>query len=143
MSLQNPLAKMSKSDADPNATIYLSDSDDVIRKKIKRAVTDSGSEITFEDTKPGVKNLLTIQSTITGKAIEKLVAEYAGKQYGHLKVETAELVAQTIRPIRERAESLLKEKTELNKVLRQGAEKARQLARPTVDRLYQCVGFVP
>ena len=74
MSLQDPTSKMSKSDPDPNASVFLSDTNDVILKKIKRAVTDSGSEITDDDSKPGVKNLLSIQSAITGKSIAELVA---------------------------------------------------------------------
>jgi tryptophanyl-tRNA synthetase len=102
MSLTEPTAKMSKSDSDPNATIFMEDSDDVITKKIKRAVTDSGTTIEYSDEKPGVRNLLTIQAAITGKKPEDIVAAYAGKQYGHLKVETAEIVVECVRPIRER-----------------------------------------
>ncbi|OFZ01752.1 MAG: tryptophan--tRNA ligase, partial [Bdellovibrionales bacterium GWB1_52_6] len=89
MSLQDPTAKMSKSDPDVSSAIYLTDTDDQIRKKLKRAVTDSGTEITDDDTKPGIRNLLAIQSSLTGKSIPELVLSYAGKQYGHLKLETA------------------------------------------------------
>jgi tryptophanyl-tRNA synthetase len=143
MSLQNPIAKMSKSDIDPNATVYLTDSDDVIRKKIKRAVTDSGAEITYEEQKPGVRNLITIQSAITGKTPDTLVAAYAGKQYGHLKVDTAEIVVETVRPIREKTQELLADRSGLDALLKKGAEKARQKARPTLARVYERVGFVP
>ena len=143
MSLQNPEIKMSKSDEDPNASVFLGDPNDVIIKKIKRAVTDSGSEITFDDSKPGVKNLLTIQAALTGKAIPDIVASYAGKMYGHLKVETAELVAQTIGPIRDKADKLLGDRTYLNSILKKGAEKAAVRAEATVKRVYDRVGFIP
>ncbi len=143
MSLQNPEAKMSKSDPDPNSAVYLSDTDDQIRKKIKRAVTDSGTEITFEDAKPGVKNLITIQSALTGKTPEEIVASYAGKMYGHLKVDTAEIVVQAIGPIRNKAEELMKERTYLESVLRKGAEAARTRAAKTLAQVYDRVGFIP
>ena len=100
MSLLDPEVKMSKSDVNPNATVFMSDSDDTIRKKIKRAVTDSGSEITDDPKQSGVHNLLSIQSAILGKSVKELAASYAGKQYGHLKVETADIVATAISPIR-------------------------------------------
>ena len=115
MSLQDPSAKMSKSDADPNASVFLSDTNDQIIKKLKRAVTDSGSEITYDDSKPGVKNLLTIQSALTGKSTADLVASYSGKQYGHLKVDTAEIVASVIGPIRDRATEFMKDRAELDR----------------------------
>jgi tryptophanyl-tRNA synthetase len=142
MSLQDPQAKMSKSDEDVNSAIYLSDTRDQILKKFKRAVTDSGSEITFEDSKPGLKNLLTIQSALTGKAASELVASYVGKQYGHLKIETAEIVAQTVDPIRDQALELMKDRTHLNQVLAQGAEKARARAQKTLDEVYERIGFI-
>src|SRR5262249_33622442 len=107
MSLQDPTAKMSKSDPDANATGFVTDSDDTIRKKVKSAVTYSGSEITFEDSKPGVKNLITIQSAITGKSADEIVASYAGKMYGHLKVDTAEIIVSAVAPIRKKVDELL------------------------------------
>jgi len=143
MSLQDARAKMSKSDPDPNATVFLTDSDDAILKKIKRAVTDSGSEITLSDDKPGVKNLLTIQSALTGKSFPELVASYVGKQYGHLKVETAEIVVQTVKPIRERVTQLLSDRGELDRLLAKGADHARTRARPTLEKVYDRLGFVP
>jgi tryptophanyl-tRNA synthetase len=142
MSLQNPSSKMSKSDPDPNGAIYLSDTDDQIRKKVKRAVTDSGSEITYDDQKPGVKNLLTIQAALTGKAIPDIVASYAGKQYGHLKVDTAEIVVAAIAPIRNKAEELLKDRTYLDGILRRGAEHARKRASLTRNLVYERIGFI-
>ena len=142
MSLQDPSAKMSKSDADPNASVFLSDTNDQIIKKLKRAVTDSGSEITFEDSKPGVKNLLTIQSALTGKPVTDLVASYAGKQYGHLKVDTAEIVASVIGPIRDRATEFMKDRGQLDQVLKRGANQARKRAQKTLDEVYRRVGFI-
>jgi tryptophanyl-tRNA synthetase len=142
MSLQDPTAKMSKSDPDPNASVFLSDTDDVIRKKIKRAVTDSGTEITDDDSKPGVKNLLSIQSAITGKAISEIVASYAGKMYGHLKVDTAELVVQAIAPLRNEADRLYQERGFLEQVLKKGADRARQRAGATLGRCYDRIGLL-
>jgi len=143
MSLQNPTAKMSKSDPDPHATIFLNDSDDLITKKIKRAVTDSGSEITWDDEKPGVKNLISIQCAITGKKPEQIVAEYAGKMYGHLKLGTAEVVVEAVRPVRTRIQELLADKAYLDQVLARGSEKARERAQKTLNEVYRRVGFLP
>ncbi|MCM2321965.1 MAG: tryptophan--tRNA ligase [Oligoflexia bacterium] len=143
MSLQDPGAKMSKSDPDPNSAVYLNDTDDQIRKKLKRAVTDSGSEVTYEDSKPGVKNLLAIQAAITGKPIPEIVASYAGKMYGHLKVDTAEIVVQELSPVRTRAEEILKDRAHLEKILQAGAERARERARKTLERVYDRIGFIP
>ncbi|WP_437779618.1 tryptophan--tRNA ligase [Sorangium sp. So ce1097] len=145
MSLQNPSAKMSKSDADINATVFLDDGDDAIRKKIKRAVTDSGSEIVHapeRDEKAGVTNLLSIQAAITGKDPRAIAESYAGKQYGHLKVETAEIVVELLRPLRERHQALLQDKGELDRILAQGAERAAARAEPTLRRMYEAVGFL-
>lgn len=144
MSLQNPTAKMSKSDDDPSGTLYLSDSDDEIRKKVKRAVTDSGAQIHFDpENQPGVSNLLTLQSCISGKSIPELVQSYAGKQYGHLKVDTADMAAQALKPIREETDRLMADPGYLDSILREGARQARERAQITLDRLYDRLGFVP
>lgn len=142
MSLQDPTAKMSKSDPDPHATIFLDDSDDTIMKKVKRAVTDSGSEITYEDSKPGVKNLIGIQAALTGKHPDVIVGEYAGKMYGHLKVGTGELLCEKIGPIRDRVAELMADRAYLDGLLRAGAEKARARAQATLGKVYERVGFV-
>ncbi|WP_437505965.1 tryptophan--tRNA ligase [Sorangium sp. So ce1099] len=145
MSLQNPTLKMSKSDADPNATVFLDESDDAIRKKIKRAVTDSGSEIVFapeREEKAGVTNLISIQAAITGKDPGAIVESYTGKQYGHLKVETAEIVVELLRPLREKYQALLQDKGELDRILARGAERAAARAEPTLRRMYEAVGFL-
>lgn len=143
MSLQDPTAKMSKSDSDLNATIFLNDSDDVIRKKLKRAVTDSGSEITLDDAKPGIKNLIMIQAAITGKKPDEIVASYAGKMYGHLKVETGDIVAAAVGPIRDRVRKILTDPGYLDGILKRGAERARERAEPTLRKVYERVGFIP
>jgi tryptophanyl-tRNA synthetase len=133
---------MSKSDADINSSIYLSDTNDQILKKLKRAVTDSGTEIALSDDKPGVKNLLTIQSALTGKPLAEIVASYTGKQYGHLKLETAEIITSKIAPVRDRASQLMKDRGELDRILADGAQKARERAQKTVDEVYKRVGFI-
>jgi tryptophanyl-tRNA synthetase len=144
MSLQVPTQKMSKSDPDEQATIFLDDEDKVIEKKLKRAVTDSGSEISFSEAeKPGVSNLLSIQAALTGESIEQRVASYAGKQYGHLKVETAAIVAEKIGPIRDRVNELMKDKGELDRILQRGADRARERAQVTLARVYDRIGFLP
>lgn len=143
MSLQDPRSKMSKSDPDPNSAIYLNDTDDQIRKKLKRAVTDSGSEIIYSDEKPGIKNLIEIQSVLTGKSPQSIVESYAGKQYGHLKVDTAEIVVASIGPIRNKTDELLKDPAYLNDLLKKGAEKARLRAQKTLDSVFDQIGFIP
>lgn len=142
MSLQEPTKKMSKSDADPKATIFLTDENNVISKKFKSAVTDSGSEITFDDAKPGIKNLIQIQCALSGESPEQVVARYVGKMYGHLKVETADMVIATIGPIRDETNRLLGDLGELDRILQRGAEKARQRAAVTLGKVRQAVGFV-
>lgn len=143
MDLQDPTAKMGKSDSQGGGAVYLSDSDKEIEKKVKRATTDSGTEITDDDAKPGIKNLLTIQSAITGKPISELVASYSGRQYGHLKVETAEIVVQAVKPIREKTDALLKDRTYLDEILKKGADKAASRAERTLAKVYDRVGFIP
>jgi tryptophanyl-tRNA synthetase len=142
MSLQDPTKKMSKSDPDPSATLFLDDSDKDIEKKVKRAVTDSGTEITDSPEKPGVRNLLEIQSVLTGKSIAELVASYAGKQYGHLKVDTAAVCVETIRPIREKVEKLMADKSYLDGVLKTGADRARERAQRTMATVFDKMGFI-
>jgi tryptophanyl-tRNA synthetase len=142
MNLQNPHTKMAKSDDDTTGNIFLSDSDDQIRKKIKRAVTDSGTEITDEESKPGVRNLLQIQAALTDKSIQEILASYTGKQYGHLKAEVAEIVVTALRPIREKTEELLKNPDYLSQVFKGGAERARERARRTLTQVYDQLGLI-
>jgi len=143
MDLQIPTSKMSKSAVNEGGSIFLNDSPKEIEKKFKRAVTDSGSDIHFDpEQKPGVSNLLSIQSAIRGMSIEQLVASYQGKQYGHLKVDTAAIVIEELRPIQERTEELLRDRGELGKILRKSAEKAATHAEQTLKRVYERVGFI-
>ncbi len=143
MSLQEPTAKMSKSDPNPKATVFLTDTNKQIEKKIKGAVTDSGSEVTYEESKPGIVNLINIQSALTGRAPEEVVADYAGKMYGHLKVDTAEIVVQYLAPVRDEAQRLMDDRSELERVLEAGARKARTRAQETLANVYDALGFVP
>jgi tryptophanyl-tRNA synthetase len=143
MDFQSPTSKMSKSAESESGVVFLTDTPKQIEKKIKKATTDSGSEIIFDDSKPGIKNLLSIQSAINGTSIDDLVKSYEGKMYGHLKVDTAEIVVNELRPIQERTAELLDDKTELAKILAKGAEKAAEHAEKTLSRVYDRVGFLP
>lgn len=143
MSLQDPTKKMSKSDSDPKATVFLTDDDKTILKKLKSAVTDSGSEITYADDKPGIKNLLQIQCALSGESVETVVSRYVGKMYGHLKVDTADMIISSVGPIRDEAERLLSDLGELDRVLHRGATKARERAAPTLEAVRSAIGFAP
>ena len=142
--LQNPTAKMSKSAESPAGLINLLDDPKTTAKRIKSAVTDTETEIRFDrEAKPGISNLLTIYSTISGRPVEKIVADYEGKMYGHLKVDLAELVTNHLTPIRERAHELLADPAELDRLLAHGADKAREIASATLADVYAKVGFLP
>ena len=142
-SLQDPTKKMSKSDPDPNATVSIIDSPDDIMRKFKRAVTDCDSVVRYdEENKPGVSNLLTIFSAATGKAIEDLEKEFEGKGYAQLKPAVGEAVVEKFRPIRERYADYMKNKDYLMSVAKDGAEKARSIARRTLSKVYRKVGLV-
>jgi tryptophanyl-tRNA synthetase len=141
--LQNPTAKMSKS-GDPKGLVNIMDDSSVILKKIKSAVTDTDAEIRFDrEAKPGVSNLLGIHSAISGQSIESLVDHFAGKGYGDLKGEVAEVVLSRIEPIRDRANELLRDEAELDRLLAKGAAKANELAEKTLGMVYDRVGFIP
>lgn len=142
MSLQEPTRKMSKSDATEGGYISLLDPPKKIEKKLKRAVTDSGEDITFDvENKPGVSNLLAINSAVTGKSIAELEVEYADKLYGHLKVGTAEAVVAVIEPLQAEYERLIADRGELESILAKGAAAAREQAAPILEKVYQAVGF--
>src|SRR6478752_344683 len=141
--LQNPTAKMSKSASSPAGIIEMLDDPSVSAKKIRSAVTDSDAVIRFDpETKPGVSNLLTIYSALTGSPIADLEATYDGRGYGDLKKDLAEIVVDFVTPFRERTLELLDDQTYLSGVLRQGAEQAGEVARATLRDVYQRVGFV-
>jgi len=116
----------------------------VSAKKIRSAVTDSEREIRYDvDAKPGVSNLLSIQSAVTGTDIETLVAGYAGRGYGDLKKDTAEAVVAYVTPIKERVDELLADPAELQAILAKGAQRAREVSAKTVARVYERLGFLP
>ncbi|QDP95641.1 tryptophan--tRNA ligase [Microlunatus elymi] len=142
--LQDPTAKMSKSASSPNGIIELLDPEKVNIKKIKSAVTDSEREIRYdEDAKPGVANLLTILSALTGDSIDDLVNSFAGKGYGDLKGAVADAVTAFATPFRDRTLQLMDERTELEKILAEGAERAREVAGATIKDVYARVGLLP
>lgn len=142
--LQNPTAKMSKSASSSGGLVNLLDDPAVITKRIKSAVTDTGTEIRFDrEGKPGVSNLLTVYSVLSGRSIIELEADYAGRMYGHLKVDLAEVVVEALTPVRRRAEELLADPAELDRLLAKGAAKARSMAAPTLAEVYARVGFLP
>jgi tryptophanyl-tRNA synthetase len=141
--LQNPEAKMSKS-GDPKGLVNIMDESSVIVKKIKSAVTDTDAAIRFDrEAKPGVSNLLGIHSAISGQSIDALVAHFDGKGYGDLKGEVAEVVLSAVEPIRDRANELLADPAELDRLLAKGAAKANELAEKTLATVYERVGFIP
>jgi tryptophanyl-tRNA synthetase len=143
MSLQEPEKKMSKSDPIQGSIIFLTDTDEQIINKIKRAVTDSGNEVKFdEENKPGVANLMTLYHIATGKSMSEIESEFAGKGYGDFKSQVGDSVAEFIRPIRTRYNELIANKDELAKILISGGEKARHTALRTLRKVYKKVGFV-
>lgn len=142
--LQEPTAKMSKSAASDAGLISLLDDPKATAKKIRSAVTDSDREILFDpDAKPGVSNLLTIQSAVTGADVDKLVEGYAGRGYGDLKKDTAEAVVEFVTPIKARVDELLADPAELEGILAAGARRANDVAANTVQRVYDRLGFLP
>ena len=141
--LQNPTAKMSKSN-EPKGTINIMDDSSVTVKKIKGSVTDADSEIRFDaENKAGVSNLLGIYSAVTGKSIKDLEASFAGKGYGDLKSEVADAVISVIEPIRSRATELLENTDELDRLLTSGSARANELAEATLASVYDKIGFIP
>ena len=142
--LAEPTAKMSKSAATDAGLIALLDDPARTAKKIRSAVTDSEREIRYDpEAKPGVSNLLTIQSAVTGTDIDKLVEGYAGAGYGDLKKDTADAVVDFVTPIKRRVDELLADPAELEAVLTAGAHRAREMSTPTVQRAYDRLGLLP
>jgi len=141
--LQNPTAKMSKSN-EPKGTINIMDDSSVTLKKIKGSVTDTDSEIRFDtENKPGVSNLLGIYSAVSGKSIKDLEASFAGKGYGDLKTEVADAVISVIEPIKSRATELLENTDELDSLLAAGSARANELAEATLASVYDKIGLIP
>ena len=143
MSLGTPTSKMSKSD--PQGCVFLMDSPDEIARKFKRAVTDSDTEncVRYDpENKPGVANLMSIYSSVTGKTFDEIESEFEGKGYGAFKPAVGEAVIETLRPIREEATRILQDKAYLESVYRNGAERASYVAEKTLRKVYKKVGFV-
>jgi tryptophanyl-tRNA synthetase len=138
-SLQDPAKKMSKSDENPGGSIFLLDDADAVTKKIKRAVTDSGTDIRFDDERPAITNLLTIYHLLTGRSNEECEALFAGKGYGQFKTELAEVVVEFLRPFQERVKEY--DDATLDSILTAGAEKARSIARKTLSDVYSKMGI--
>ncbi len=141
MSLQDPLKKMSKSDENPNASIYLTDDRDTIIRKFKRAVTDSETLIKHREEQPGVSNLIEIYSACTGKSFEEVEKEFDGKGYGDFKLAVGETVADMLTPLQTRHAEILKDKAYLDGIVKENAEKAQYFANKTLRKVQKKVGF--
>jgi tryptophanyl-tRNA synthetase len=142
--LDNPTAKMGKSTSSAQGIIDVLEDPVSIRRKISRAVTDSGSEIRAdEEAKPGVTNLLRIYSALTGESVPELVRRYAGQGYGTFKKDVAEVVVRAFATIRERTEQMLADEAQLDRLLAHGAARARKVAGPTMATVRDRVGFLP
>lgn len=143
MSLAEPSKKMSKSDENENATIYLIDDTDTIIRKFKRAVTDSEAEVRFDrENKPGVSNLMEIYGVVTGKTMEEVEREFDGKGYGDFKLAVGEAVADMLTPFHERCAELEKDKTYIDECIKENAEKASYFANKTLRKVHKKVGLV-
>ena len=141
MSLQDPSKKMSKSDENPNASIYLMDDADTIIRKFKRAVTDSEACVRYNENQPGISNLMEIYSTCTGKSFAEIEREFDGKGYGDFKMAVGESVVDVLRPIHERIADLEKNKDYIDSMIKANAEKANYVATKTLRKVQKKVGF--
>ena len=142
MSLQDPNSKMSKSDSNLNNIISLLDEPSMIKKKIKRAVTDSGSDIVFDEKRAGLANLMTIYSIATGDDISKIENDYKGKMYSDFKNDLGDIVVDFLSPIQKEYSLLMKDKSHIEKILKDGADKAVNKAYKTLDKVYRKIGLV-
>jgi tryptophanyl-tRNA synthetase len=142
MNLQEPAVKMSKSRGSESGTVLMSDTPDTIRRKLKTAVTDSGSEVRYDpDEKPGISNLIELMTVVTGKSILDVEVAYEGTGYGRFKEDVAEALIELLDPIRQRYFEWRSDVGELDRLLELGAEKARSAARPTLEQMYERMGF--
>lgn len=140
MSLSDPTSKMSKSDLG-DGSVFLLDSRDVVIKKIKRAVTDSGAEIRYAEGKDGINNLMSIYSAFTGKSFDEIEREFSGKGYGDFKLAVGEILADALAEIQSKYNTFISDKEQLNKILIEGAQKASYTAEKTLRKVYRKVGF--
>jgi len=141
MSLQDPAKKMSKSDENPNASIYLMDDPDTIIRKFKRAVTDSGNEVRYSAEKPGISNLIDIYRAATGKSAEEVEREFDGRGYGDFKLAVGESVADLLKPLQKRVAELSKDKAYIDGVIKNNADRANYAASKTLRKVQKKVGF--
>ena len=141
MSLQDPAKKMSKSDENPNGSIYLMDDPDTIMRKFKRAVTDSEGQILYRDEQPGIKNLINIYCACTGKAPDEVVREFDGKGYAEFKPAVGEAVVAVLKPLQDRVAELSKDKAYIDSVIKNNAEKAQYFANKTLRKVQKKIGF--
>lgn len=141
MSLQDPSKKMSKSDENINASIYLMDDPDAIIRKFKRAVTDSEAHICYRDEQPGIKNLLDIYCACTGKTPDEAVKEFENSGYGDFKLAVGETVVSILKPLQERYAELSKDKAYIDEVIKNNAEKANYYAMKTLRKVHKKIGF--
>ena len=142
MSLQEPTAKMSKSDPNPNAVLYILDDPDSIMRKCKRAVTDSDSEVRYAEGKDGINNLMTIYSCFTGKTMDQIEQEFKGLGYGAFKEAVGTAACEGLRPVREEFARISADKAYLEQVMKAGAEQASYYARKTLTKVKKKIGFV-
>lgn len=141
-SLSNPANKMSKSESDANGTVDLLDPRDVVIRKFKKAVTDSEAVVRYADGKDGINNLMNIYSAITGKTFAEIEREFNGKGYGDFKLAVGETVADLLAPIQERFNTIRSDKAEMERIYRDGAERARYIANKTLRKVYKKVGLI-
>ena len=142
MSLADPTKKMSKSDENTNAVVYILDDKDTIIRKFKRAVTDSDTEIRYAEGKDGINNLMSIYSCFTGKSFDEIEAEFAGRGYGEFKLAVGEACADALAPVQAKYNELLSDKAYLENVMKNGAEQASYFARKTLTKVKKKIGFV-
>jgi tryptophanyl-tRNA synthetase len=139
MSLSDPAKKMSKSDDDPNGCVMLLDDADIIQRKFKRAVTDSGTEIRFDESRPAITNLLTIYHLITGQPTQEVEAHFEGKGYAQLKAQIAEVTVEFLRPLQQRVRDITDER--LDHILGEGRERAKKIAGATLEQVFEKMGI--
>ncbi len=141
-SLQDPTKKMSKSDENQNAFISLKDSPDVIMRKFKRAVTDSEACVKYAEGKDGINNLMEIYAAVTDKKLDDIEAEFEGKGYGVFKAVVAEAVIETLRPIQQKFDDLMKDKSYLKQLMKEGSIRAQAVSHRTLNNALKKMGFV-
>ena len=142
MSLAEPTAKMSKSDPNENAVVYILDDKDTVMRKFKKAVTDSDAEVRYSEDKPGVSNLMTIYKAFSGKSFEEIEREFAGRGYGDFKLAVGEACADALAPVRDEFARLMKDKAHLESVMKAGRDEAAFYAQKTMSKVRRKIGFV-